>query len=86
MRKRRGSGRVTLQDIADYVGVGAMTVSRVMRTPELVSEKVRNKVEQAVSVLGYEANTEASALSAQGVNRVTLQDVARHACVGPMTV
>ncbi|HBT29073.1 MAG TPA: LacI family transcriptional regulator, partial [Erwinia persicina] len=86
MRKRRGSGRVTLQDIADYVGVGAMTVSRVMRTPELVSEKVRNKVEQAVSVLGYEANTEASALSAQGVNRVTLQDVARHAGVGPMTV
>lgn len=86
MRKRRSSGRVTLQDVADYVGVGAMTVSRVMRTPELVSDKVRSKVEQAARALGYEASPEASELTVQNGSRVTLQDVARHAGVGPMTV
>lgn len=86
MRKRRSSGRVTLQDIADYVGVGIMTVSRVMRTPELVSDKIRNQVEQAASVLGYEANVSASELSSSVVSRYTLKDVARYAGVGPMTV
>jgi len=86
MRKRRSSGRVTLQDVADYVGVGAMTVSRVMRTPELVSDSVRNKVEQAARALGYQANPEASELAAGRSDRVTLQDVARHAGIGPMTV
>ena len=86
MRKRRSSGRVTLQDVADYVGVGAMTVSRVMRTPELVSDSVRNKVEQAARALGYQANPEASELAAGRSDRVTLQDVARHVGIGPMTV
>lgn len=86
MRKRRSSGRVTLQDVADYVGVGAMTVSRVMRTPELVSEKVRSKVEQAARALGYEANPDASDIATSSASRVTLQDVARHAGIGPMTV
>lgn len=86
MRKRRSSGRVTLQDIADYVGVGAMTVSRVMRTPELVSDKVRNKVEQAARALGYEPQPEASETASRSTSRVTLQEVARHAGIGPMTV
>lgn len=86
MRKRRSSGRVTLQDVADYVGVGIMTVSRVMRTPELVSDKVRSQVEQAVNKLGYEAHALASELASGTVTRITLQDVARHAGVGPMTV
>lgn len=85
MRKRRTSGRVTLQDIADYVGVGTMTVSRVMRTPELVSDSVRRKVEQAAQALGYRPNQHASAV-ANSSARITLQDVARHAGVGAMTV
>ena len=87
MRKRRSSGRVTLQDVADYVGVGIMTVSRAMRTPELVSDKVRQQVESAASQLGYQASAPASELVATpDTGRVTLQDVARHAGVGPMTV
>lgn len=85
MRKRRTSGRVTLQDIADYVGVGTMTVSRVMRTPELVSDSVRQKVEQAARALGYTPNQDASAV-VNSAGRVTLQDVASHADVSPMTV
>jgi len=85
MRKRRTSGRVTLQDIADYVGVGTMTVSRVMRTPELVSDSIRSKVEQAARSLGYTPNHDASAV-VKSTQRVTLQDVSRHAGVGVMTV
>ncbi len=85
MRKRRSSGRVTLQDVADYVGVGVMTVSRVMRTPELVSDKVRSEVEKAARALGYEASAPAAELSASPAQRITLQDVARHAGVGQMT-
>jgi DNA-binding LacI/PurR family transcriptional regulator len=86
MRKRRSSGRVTLQDVADYVGVGIMTVSRVMRTPELVSDKIRIQVEQAASVLGYEVHASARELASNRTARVTLDDVARHAGVGSMTV
>lgn len=86
MRKRRSSGRVTLQDVADYVGVGIMTVSRVMRTPEMVSDSIRHKVEQAASVLGYEVNSPARKLAAHSGSRITLHDVAYRAGVGPMTV
>ncbi|KOC90642.1 LacI family DNA-binding transcriptional regulator [Winslowiella iniecta] len=85
MSKRRSSGRVTLQDVANYVGVGTMTVSRVMRNPEQVSEKLRAKVEQAAATLGYQPNNDASEL-ASGKAKVTLADVAHHAGVGPMTV
>jgi len=85
MSKRRSSGRVTLQDVANYVGVGTMTVSRVMRNPEEVSEKLRVKVEQAAAKLGYKPNTDASELASSKA-KVTLADVAHHAGVGPMTV
>lgn len=85
MSKRRSTGRVTLQDVANYVGVGTMTVSRVMRHPEQVSEKIRRKVEQAAIALGYQPNPDASELAA-GKAKVTLQDVAAEAGVGAMTV
>lgn len=42
-RKRRGTGRVTLQEVANFAGVGTMTVSRALRTPEQVSDKLREK-------------------------------------------
>ena len=45
-RKRRGTGRVTLQEVANFAGVGTMTVSRALRTPEQVSDKLREKIEQ----------------------------------------
>lgn len=63
IRKRRGTGKVTLADVAQLAGVGAMTVSRALRTPELVSGKLRDKVEAAVSELGYTPNLTASALA-----------------------
>lgn len=63
IRKRRNTGRVTLQEVADYAGVGSMTVSRALRTPEQVSDKLREKIEQAVEKLGYIPNRAAGALA-----------------------
>lgn len=62
-RKRRNTGRVTLSDVANYAGVGSMTVSRALRTPEQVSDKLREKIEQAVETLGYIPNRAAGALA-----------------------
>ncbi|VFS80091.1 Gluconate utilization system GNT-I transcriptional repressor [Raoultella planticola] len=52
-RKRRSTGKVTLADVAQLAGVGTMTVSRALRTPEQVSDKLREKIEAAVQELGY---------------------------------
>ncbi len=42
-RKRRSTGKVTIADVAQLAGVGTMTVSRALRTPEQVSDKLREK-------------------------------------------
>lgn len=52
-RKRRSTGKVTIADVAQLAGVGTMTVSRALRTPEQVSDKLREKIEAAVHELGY---------------------------------
>ena len=44
-RKRRSTGKVTIADVAQLAGVGTMTVSRALRTPEQVSDKLREKIE-----------------------------------------
>ncbi|MFE8147411.1 LacI family DNA-binding transcriptional regulator [Brenneria goodwinii] len=72
LRKRRTTGRVTLQDVANYVGVGMMTVSRALRTPEQVSDKLREKIEQAVESLGYIPNRAAGALASGHSNTVAV--------------
>ncbi|WEM45257.1 LacI family DNA-binding transcriptional regulator (plasmid) [Photobacterium sp. DA100] len=62
-RKRRSTGRATLADVAKLAGVGSMTVSRALRTPEQVSDKLREKIQQAVDELGYIPNKAAGALA-----------------------
>lgn len=58
--KRR---RVTLSDVAARAGVSAVTVSRVLRKPDMVSIDLRERVERAVSDLAYIPNQLASALA-----------------------
>ncbi|MCX7134522.1 LacI family DNA-binding transcriptional regulator [Aeromonas piscicola] len=70
-KKRRSTGRVTLNDVAQLAGVGAMTVSRALRTPELVSDKMRERIDAAVDELGYIPNRAAGAL-ASGTSHVIL--------------
>ena len=62
-RRRRGSGRATVFDVAEAAGVSAITVSRVLRTPDRVAAKTRARVEDAVARLGYQPDPAAKALA-----------------------
>ena len=55
--------RPSLKDIAERVGVTKMTVSRFLSNPELVSEKTRIKIAQAVEDIGYIHNRAPAMLS-----------------------
>jgi len=57
------SRKPNLKDVAKVAGVSAITVSRVLTDPTKVSDKLRNKVEQAVRETGYIRNHAASALA-----------------------
>ncbi|NHB96556.1 LacI family DNA-binding transcriptional regulator [Photorhabdus stackebrandtii] len=71
-RKRRNTGRVTLQDVAKYAGVGSMTVSRALRTPDMVSDKLREKIERAIQELGYIPNGAAGVLASGQSNIIAV--------------
>jgi DNA-binding LacI/PurR family transcriptional regulator len=45
-----------MKDIANLAGVSKATVSRVINNPELVSEKLRNKVQKILKETGYTPN------------------------------
>lgn len=68
-KRRRTTGQITLFDVAKYAGVGTMTVSRALRTPECVSEKLRKKIQLAIDALGYKPNIAASLLASASTNR-----------------
>lgn len=70
VKKRKGTGQTTLFDVAKYAGVGAMTVSRALRTPDKVSDKLRQKIQLAVDTLGYKPNISASLLASASANKV----------------
>jgi LacI family transcriptional regulator, gluconate utilization system Gnt-I transcriptional repressor len=62
-RTRRGSGAVTLHDVAKLAGVAPITASRAVNHPDRVSEEVRNKVADAVARTGYVPNRLAGGLA-----------------------
>ncbi|MEY8875033.1 MAG: LacI family DNA-binding transcriptional regulator [Leptothrix sp. (in: b-proteobacteria)] len=62
-RTRRGSGAVTLHDVARIAGVAPITASRALKTPEQVSDEVRRKVGEAVARTGYVPNLLAGGLA-----------------------
>jgi LacI family transcriptional regulator, gluconate utilization system Gnt-I transcriptional repressor len=62
-RNRRGSGAVTLHDVAKLAGVAPITASRALNTPQQVSEEVRRKVAEAVARTGYVPNRLAGGLA-----------------------
>ncbi|MGL5335531.1 MAG: LacI family DNA-binding transcriptional regulator [Enterovibrio sp.] len=72
IRKRRSTGSVTLADVAKQAGVGMMTVSRALRTPDLVSDKLREKIQQVVDELGYIPNKAAGALASAESHLIAL--------------
>ncbi len=60
---RRGSGRPTIADVAKLAGVAAITVSRALRDPSLVSAELRAEIDTAVLQLGYAPDPNARALA-----------------------
>jgi LacI family transcriptional regulator, gluconate utilization system Gnt-I transcriptional repressor len=62
-RTRRGSGAVTLHDVAKLAGVAPITASRALKTPGQVSVEVRQKVSDAVARTGYVPNLLAGGLA-----------------------
>ena len=62
-RSRRGSGAITLRDVAKLAGVAAITASRAVNTPDQVSPAVLKKVLDAVHRTGYVPNRIAGGLA-----------------------
>lgn len=69
-KNRKNLGRVTLADVAKKVGVGQMTVSRALRTPEIVSDSLRKRIEQVVAELGYVPNSSARQLASASIQNI----------------
>lgn len=62
-RTRRGSGAITLRDVAKLAGVAPITASRAINTPDQVSVEVLRKVQDAVQRTGYVPNRMAGGLA-----------------------
>lgn len=62
-RSRRGSGAVTLHDVAKLAGVAPITASRALNTPAQVSPEVLRRVSEAVARTGYVRNVLAGGLA-----------------------
>ncbi|SIS97133.1 transcriptional regulator, LacI family [Roseivivax lentus] len=60
--------RVTLEDVARRAQTSSITVSRALRRPEMVSEKLRARIAEAVTELGYVPDPAASALASRRSN------------------
>ncbi len=65
MARGRKTGNPTVADVAARAGVSAITVSRVLRTPDVVTAATRARVEAAVAALGYLPDPAASALASR---------------------
>ena len=71
-RRRKGSGAVTLRDVAQIAGVAPITASRAINNPAQVSQEVRERVAEAVRKTGYVPNLLAGALSSMKSGANTL--------------
>jgi LacI family gluconate utilization system Gnt-I transcriptional repressor len=60
---RKGSGGITLSDVAKLAGVSAITVSRALNTPDRVSPDTLKRVREAVARTGYVPNLLAGGLA-----------------------
>ncbi len=58
----------TLKDVAEFANVSAATVSRALRTPDLVSPKTREKIDAAIAAMDYVPDPAARALASSRTN------------------
>jgi LacI family gluconate utilization system Gnt-I transcriptional repressor len=64
-RSRRGSGGITLADVASLAGVAPITASRALNKPDTVSPDVLRRVREAVARTGYVPNMLAGGLASR---------------------
>ncbi len=64
-KRRTGSDRPTIIDVADMAGVSRQTVSRVLSDHPRVADATRTRVKEAIETLGYRPNRMARALVTQ---------------------
>ncbi len=62
----------TMKDVAQAAGVSLITVSRVINSPEIVSEATRLKVEKAMEKLDFMPNFAAKALAQNNTRTINL--------------
>lgn len=62
-KTRSNSGQVRMKEVARVAGVSLATVSRVLRTPDQVTQVLRDRVRSAVERLNYTPNPVAGSLS-----------------------
>jgi LacI family gluconate utilization system Gnt-I transcriptional repressor len=68
MQRKQRRPRSKLSDVAERAGVSAVTVSRALRRPEMVSPQLRERIENAVKDLSYIPNRAASILASSRSN------------------
>lgn len=64
-KARRGQDRITLSDVAAAAGVSAITVSRALRNPDIVSPALRETILKLVDDMGYVPDFAARALASK---------------------
>ncbi|MEO1538246.1 MAG: LacI family DNA-binding transcriptional regulator [Pseudomonadota bacterium] len=71
------SGRVTMRDVAEAVGVSPMTVSRAFKDDRSVNKETRTRIQHAADRLGYVYDSTATAFRTQksGFVAVTLPSI-----------
>lgn len=72
MQTKQRVSRVTLREVALSADVSEVTASRALRNPELVSERLRERVLAAARELAYVPNQLASALASSRTGRVAV--------------
>lgn len=65
MKNSKGTGNVTVDDVAAQAGVSIKTVSRVLNNEPNISEKTRSKVLAAMASLKYQPNPSARRLASK---------------------
>ncbi|MBI4536024.1 MAG: LacI family DNA-binding transcriptional regulator [Ignavibacteriae bacterium] len=69
-KKRTRSERVTAKEVAQELGISAMTVSRALNNRPYVDEETRRKVEQVAERLGYSPNHIAKSLATRKTHTI----------------
>ena len=69
---RNAKTKITIYDVAQHAGVAISTVSRVLNDSPDVSERTREKVEQAIEDLKYHPNRTARSLAQQEFHSIAV--------------